>query len=287
MSLDIFKKVNKLTASKKYNTVLYIVAVILVIYIVLKKNNITFNSAKKHFKDVSVKVSKAKEDAGGEEEITAEKMRKKIEEVRRRGMRKIEKKENEKNNKEIKKEIIPEVVIEGDKTEDIKPEDTHIVKKEEKIIEPISIFSKLNQFEEKYKERMEKKQIRYGKVIKINDVIYYNMSISNTITYNEGEKTVEKVVDGGEGGKIIFKVAEGVDMTKYFLNKKVGDTFSMSAKEMIRNFDELSESISQKSKNDKNYRGVELDISKFKYTIKILDIIPKSVLKELKLDTYL
>jgi hypothetical protein len=290
MSLNIFEKINNLTTDKKYKVVLYIAASILVAFVVFKTNKLTVSSVKEQIKDAGAKAEKNK-DAFGKSDLSEEEIKKKLEQIRKKCISNIEKKEKEKKNEVIKKEIVPEIVVESDvnnmdKIEQKIQEKIQLVKKEEGIINQFSLFSKLAQVEKKYKERVEKKQIRYGRTVKTNDLVYYSMSIGNSIEYEVDGKIQTKALEDGEEGRFIIKIVDGDKMSKHIINRKIGDYFVLKMGDIVEDQSKINSIINDGILNDPNYKGAKINISNFKYKVTILDIIPVAIIKELKLEEF-
>jgi hypothetical protein len=290
---NIFKKVNELIVKKNYKYILHFIVLLLFAFLYLKANNINFDSIKGGMKEISSELSKRQGDLDDEGEEAVKKMQMKLNLLRKEKEKDRGKREEEIKLMDVKKEIVPEIEIETveqakiteDKEQTLKNTKEQFKRLEEQIGSPVSVFAKLQKLDDKYKERVEKKLIKYGKSLNIGDVAYYNMSIINTIKYGEDNRTVE-----GEGVKIFLRVSNADKMSKFFIGKKVGNTFIITMKDILDGLesvdrDEINESINDGlvGKNPK-LEGIDVDIMNFKYKIKVLDIVPKAVINELGLD---
>jgi hypothetical protein len=165
------------------------------------------------------------------------------------------------------------------------------IENEVQIINPASPFSKLKKLNAIYEDRLAKKQINYKSRIRANDFVYYSFSLNNVIAYrDENRRERTRIVEGDSARIFIDMRQKNNKIFRLLLNKKVGDEITVSAKEVINDIDEKQKKTINKGINDAlaqgdpKLRGFNLDIDKSQYRIKILDIIPKKVIKELELD---
>jgi hypothetical protein len=285
---NVFKKVNEIIAQKSYKYTLYVIVFLIFGFVYIKSNNVTFGGVRRNLEEVVSEISKKQPKSDKKEDIPIQEIRKKLSKIRKDEEENRRKREEEVGQKDVKKEITPEVV-------EIRQEDESNVAKqsvpvEEKIQNPVSILSKLQQIEDKYQERLKKKQVMRGRIVKKNDFVYHSMTVSNTIKIREdGDKKNNRTVEA-EGGRVFLKMDNNNKMSKFFIGKRVGDTFVIGMDEIINQLekvdrDEINRSINTglEEKNP-NLKGIDIDITKFKYKMEILDIIPKALIEELKLD---
>jgi hypothetical protein len=290
---NIFKKVNELIAKKSYKYTLHFIVLLLFIFLYLKANDVSFDSIRSSMKKISSKLDERQGDLGVGGEEAVKKMQRKLNLLRKEKDKDREKREEEIKQVDVKKEIVPETETEIAEQMKITEEKKQISKNikeqikvlEEQISSPVSIFAKLQKLDDKYKERVEKKWIKHGRTIKIGDVVYYSMSITNTINYDGSDRVVE-----GEGARIFVKIDNADKMSQFFIGKKIGNTFVIEMKDILDRLDsadrdKINESINDSLVNkDPKLEGINVNIMNFKYKIKVLDIVPKAIINELELD---
>ncbi|MDR2760952.1 MAG: hypothetical protein LBB09_03860 [Rickettsiales bacterium] len=288
---NIFKKVSETVIKKSEKRRVYFLAFLLLIFAYMANNKITF-------KQIRGKISEMKQNMKnrmkGEDGLSPEEreenikkqmeMIKKEEEERRKKIEREMKKENE------KKEIIPETEL----------PDFKDMKESEDLTSPVSIFTRLHSLEEAYQRRLAEGKIP-KRAIREKDYVYYETAIVSEIRMPpEAGGNVKRTES--DGGKIFLMAEKNNSFSKMFLGKRVGDTFSVDMDVVFKNASKeknvklegnpsetLNKNLSDVINNavherDPDLKNVNIEVTEIIYNIKICDIMPLAVIKELKLD---
>lgn len=249
--------INELVGNKKFKNLLIIIVICFIIYSAFKYSKISIKDLVKDIKQKKEKVENLNDVINHQHNLPIEKI---IEE-------KINKKEEIK-----KKELTPEKEI------IILPND-----KEEQLKKISLVVNKIKLLDGEYEKRLAKKLTAKNKKIAHNHYVYYK------IKYILDNKEIYSM-------NLYIKITPNAPIIKHFMNKKVGDKFSLKLEDMYNTLDKkMQESVTDSYINFDSKLGhvteeEELKIDFIKeqfnniiYKYEILDIIPLNVMKKLEL----
>ena len=169
------------------------------------------------------------------------------------------------------------------------------VEKELNIKNPNTIGYKLNQVDLSYKRRLKNKQVNYKQKVKKGDLLYVSILTKNeNITKFENESKISENKQEKPVKTMLF-IDSTVPLSKLFIGKKVGSTLKLSIDDMIsvlpkeqqQQYKQDTKQFKQDASNSINVdlKTVEkyTNDSKIYMIYKILDVVPVSLVKKLKL----
>ena len=169
------------------------------------------------------------------------------------------------------------------------------VEKELNINNPNTIGYKLNQVDLSYKRRLKNKQVNYKQKVKKGDLLYVSILTKNeNITKFENESKISENKQEKPVKTMLF-IDSTVPLSKLFIGKKVGSTLKLSIDDMIsvlpkeqqQQYKQDTKQFKQDASNSINVdlKTVEkyTNDSKIYMIYKILDVVPVSLVKKLKL----
>ncbi|MDR0572036.1 MAG: hypothetical protein LBG48_04265 [Rickettsiales bacterium] len=296
---DLFGKIYEILAIKKTKSIMYLLVFALLLLIFLKNSKLTVKGIKGTVEEAKSKTAKAMGEEDNLEDFTKkftleERRQKMIAKILKAKKDKEERirKEEEKKRESLKKEITPE--------DDVDAYGKAI--EETRLTETRSFFTKLQQVEDKYQQRREEGLIKHNGVARTGDYIYYNARVVSEVNIPDDVEINESAIPEADKRNMRFfiKVSKIGGTSGYFVNKKVGESFRIKTEEIggaigKQKYEEqkaeMNKRIGEELANNPKYKkaleeGFEVDTSKFIYEMTILDILPKSVVDELKLNEY-